>query len=265
MNEYLKSTLMHYGITFTEIPSSEMALATYKKKKALFVSGYTPLVPYNIGLILSNKSFVKALLHEKKIPITRGKTFSPSDTHQATQYVLMLTFPVILRQENSQRNERARKNILNMQSFKKEFLDLAKLGESILVEEQKEGVHCKVFVRYDGWIQVLQEVESGALAPISSFREADTLLMKQPIYRDATIEFQARLHPIAKKILSVFSPIKILSFDCVIGHGSPGSLVVTEVYHSVSDHFAYDAVKGKQKVKVIDLVCQTILEVFNEI
>lgn len=260
MNVHLKTTLSKMGVTFNEIPQSDIVLAKLKKKKALFVGGYTPLVPYIIGLVLSNKSYVKQLLEQNGFEIPQGKTFSSSDIHSASQYIQTIQFPIILRQENSQLLISAKKNINTLQQFKKEFSDLTAYKESILIEEQLTGTHYKVFIHKEGWIHIVKN-NKNSIGFISSIEKVSDKQREFDV--DVTTEYYEQIYPIAKRILALFTPLICLSFDCILVEQPKQRLIVTEVYHSVSQHFPYNAKKGKQKKSITTIVSENILTKFQ--
>lgn len=241
MNILLES-LQNHGYILESFEEGLVNIAKKGKKELLFVGTYSPLVPYNIGLILSNKSFVKAILTDGHISVPEGKTFSPDSVQDAMVYVQMLGFPVVLKQENSQKNIHSIYPIINLAYFRTSFASLAKSAESIIVEKYCSGIIHHVYYDCDGYINILEVKEGISYIAMSELQKKNS--RQHDV--DMTDYYEKKMRTIAKKVLGVFPPMKYICFSIV------NSSEVLEVYHSADRHMKFLAHKGKATRSILE-------------
>lgn len=255
MNITLQKSLEDRGYTAEVFEEGLVTVLRRKSEELLFIDSYTPLVPYNIGLVLSNKSFVRAVLSDAGVPVPEGKTFGQGDVHLAMVYAQELGFPLVLRQENSQKNIRSRYPVDDLQQLRKSYTDLALSEESIIVEKYLSGGVLQVYYDDAGFLNILEPRTGSAFAAVFS-RAAVTSRYRQDltVYADVTETYAKTIRPLAKKILSAFPPMPYICFSVV----SDGT--VLEVYHSPNKHLGSTARKGKAAIKVLDSIVSRLTD-----
>lgn len=129
-----------------------------KGKINFFIGGYNNLIPYNCGLIISNKSFVREILKNNRLPVAKGKLFLPNEIEDALFYAKKIQFPVIIKQENSQLDVESI-IVRNQAEFKKGFVNLSEYGEGILVEKIFRGDKYRVFITLNGHMNIIKQIE----------------------------------------------------------------------------------------------------------
>jgi D-alanine-D-alanine ligase-like ATP-grasp enzyme len=237
-----------------------LTFLTKGKKTLLFTAGFSPLVPYTIGLILSNKSFVRVILSDAKIPVPVGKTFAPNESHEAMVYVQKLGFPVILKQENSQRNIRSVVANGDLTAFRAKFAGLGSFGECIIIERMVTGPVYRVFYEANGFMQVLHRTE-GVVGPsyISAYdNDFPRTVKTTTVYEDVTAEFTNAFRPLAKRVLNSFPPMKYISFEVI--KSKSNKWCVLEVFHSPNPHLGYTAVFGNKKRSVLNCIVGLLMK-----
>lgn len=247
--------LLQKGVLIRLIDHTNILMLSQNKITHLFAHGYTSLVPHNIGLVISNKSFVRKLLQHKKIDTTEGKTFSPNEKNTMIAYAEEVGFPVFLRQENSQL---AIPSIANIQSFnelKNAINGLAQYAQSLIVEKHLFGTTLRVFYTENQEICVLRSAAS-------LFTHGKILNASEHEWDDDTLRYQSKLLPLAKKMLSCFSPMPYIVFEVVETKDSKqlSKYTVTEVYHSAAMFYPYTAIKNDQKTQIKDCIYSLLFE-----
>lgn len=146
------------GYQLQQLRNTNVYYFETKGKVNFFIAGYTNAVPYNCGLIISNKSFVRELLKNNRLSIAKGKLFLPDETENALIYAKKMGFPIIIRQENSQLDI---KSITpkNQAEFKKGFSKLSEYGEGILVEKIFKGEKYRIFITSGGQMNIVKQSE----------------------------------------------------------------------------------------------------------
>ncbi|HNS65691.1 MAG TPA: hypothetical protein PKJ26_04310 [Candidatus Woesebacteria bacterium] len=69
-HKMLVSELVNRGGSIELLPDTEVVILTYKDKKHFFIDSWLPLIPYNIGLILTNPDYSLSVLKKQSIQTT---------------------------------------------------------------------------------------------------------------------------------------------------------------------------------------------------
>lgn len=162
----LFSSLEKKGFEFEKLEETNLMLVKVKAevkndgktkrraKQMHFIGGYTPLVPHGLGMVFSNKYFVRELLKQSNISVVKGDVFQVTEKRTAVKYAKEI-MPVLLRTENSNNSVKAITNISTVGEFLKGWSSLVEYQESLLVEEMFFGKNIRIFIDKNGFFQVL--------------------------------------------------------------------------------------------------------------
>lgn len=255
----LLQQLQNKGFNISEVANTNIFIVAKKKKEVYFVQGYTPLVPYNIGLILSNKQITKKILEDAKLP-TVGGTISPAGQAQRFLGILSdsgINYPVILRQENSQLDIPAEGPLDGQSQLLKSYNKLSAYHQQIMIEPYYSGEELRVFLSADGFLNILQrERGSGATAGIINL---STELSTKHGFQDVTSKYEKKLRKLAEKVLQLFSPLPYTSFRVILTANGP---LISEVYHSATPHYSFIAVNKKTAKPVLEIMTNLVEQLF---
>lgn len=255
------------GVKLEQVPDTNILLAKKGKVNNIIIDSYTSLVPFNIGLAISNKNVCRHILQENKLPVAPGELFAPQEKNKAIRYARQLTYPVLIRQENSQRNEKAIPDIDSDEKFNTAYTSLSQLGENILVEKMFAGQKMRVFLSRSGFLHVLKKDNYASLSTsfIAEEKENDQSWRQlestsKNIYTDMTDDTHKSLLVVAKKILEAFPPMPYICFEIIAKNMHkpflPGSYVIAEIYHSYALHLSYNARKATTEKKVSQMIAE---------
>jgi hypothetical protein len=239
-----------------EVAGTTITIIRKKQREQYFIQGYSPLVPYNLGLILSNKQIVKKILEDAKIPVVGGISCSPHQPKRVVEDITSarLSYPLILRQENSQLDVPAEGPLTDEDQLLKSYQKLSQFNQQIMVEPYVVGEEVRVFFHRDGLINCLQPPRRATVSSVISLSDRSTQ------WTDVTATTEKQLRPIAKKLLSLFQPLPYVSFSAICTDHGP---VVLEVYHAVTPHYGFVARKRKEQHRVLDLMVQEVEHLFT--
>ncbi len=256
--------LVNRGCVATYLPDTNVVIVSQQKKEVYFIDGYTPLVPYNLGLILSNKQIVKYILLDTHIPINDGIVCPPSNLHELRHSVAegKLAYPLFIRQENSQLTTKAIGPLENAQELEVAYLTLSQTKQLLMIESYQPGIELRVFVNAAGFFNILTRQHSNTEQLFVASQTGNATTQK---LCDVTSQYLTpELQKIAKKILKIFKPMPYASFRVIFAPKTTNPYTVTEVFHSAKPHYAYSAHKGKKTVSVLDFISTQIIQNYLE-
>lgn len=221
---------------------------------SIMIGSYTEAVPYNIGLIISNKNFVKKILKKNYLQVAEGRLFECNEIHEALLYMKKIKAPLILRQENSQKNIKSEK-VVNDWEFKDKYIKLAKYNENILVEKFHFGNNYRVFYTKNGYINILQRFNN-------AYYLQEDKLNESIVYKEINLRGLSFLKIIAEKIINSFPGVKYIAFDFICTEElvklNKKNYIITEVYPSYGQNINFFMYKGRIKRRankiVVDLL-----------
>lgn len=253
----LLSALEKKKYQLSEVPGTNIVILKKKRVERYFIQGYSPLVPYNLGLILSNKQIVKNILLDAKIPTVRGISCPPDQPQRLLERIAAekLSYPLMLRQENSQLDIPAEGPIDSEEHLLKSYQKLSQAHQQIMVEPFLGGTELRVFLSADGYVNVLEPQHATSVPNILNLGEESS----ERLWKDVTQNADKSLKSLATKILAVFQPLPYVSFRLLLTAEGP---VVLEVYHSVTPHLSFSARKEKKSQPVIDIMVAEIEKLF---
>lgn len=253
--------LKQRGFKLEEIEKTDIVLVRKPRtgKQYLFLQGYTPLVPYSLGLILSNKTFSQTMLKTAKLPVPEGQTFEIAKKVAVRQYVQSLGWPIWLRQENSQLDITGIGPITDNAQFEAAWQKLTAYGVPIVVEKYVSGCQLLVYIDCDGFIQILGSNEFEH-SPSISTRESTRSKNRTHFNKDVTKMFVRQLRPLARRVLQLFAPMAALSFMVRYESTRTPQAIVTEVFHSLRRHYGYFAIGKGGKNELVEIRVADLLE-----
>jgi hypothetical protein len=254
---HILSELDKRYIRIQVIPDTNILLLEKGKQKKIIVGGYLPFLPYDLGLLLSNKFFAKQVLKRRRISTPEGKSFLSSQKREALAYAHSLGYPVVLKVENSETNLQSQV-VRNDDTFLSSFQTLASTGFGIVAESHVSGSTFSVLIFSSGFISILEKKSHDRISLLPE-REIDKN-MTGTIWFDVTEKRRAELLPLAKKVLASFGSPSFLRFTVKLQEDVLKSYSVLEIYHGVSMHVQSFAWKGRQKLIVSELICDLLFE-----
>ena len=148
--------LENRNIKVSQLDGADVYLAGDRKRPLFFSGSFTNAVPYNLGIIFSNKYYVSQILSFNKVPVAPGRVFGQYDKLEALSFARKLGFPVILRLEQAKSKVRGEK-INRAKDFTEAFNKLSQAREGILVERYKGGESHRMFITGNGYYNVLKK------------------------------------------------------------------------------------------------------------
>jgi cyanophycin synthetase len=148
--------LIDRNIKAGQLDGTDVYLAGDRKRPLFFSGSFTNAVPYNLGIIFSNKYYVSRILRNNKVPVAPGRVFGRYDKLEALSFARKLGFPVILRLEQASSKVRGAK-INRAKDFTEAFIKLSQTREGILVEKYKGGESHRMFITKNGYYNVLKK------------------------------------------------------------------------------------------------------------
>lgn len=260
--QLLMFVLMRRGVELEVLNGTEIIRGKLNNIERNILGGYTSLVPLSVGMVLTNKYFTRQVLTHARIDVAKGRVFAPDQHRQAGWYAEEeLSYPVMIRQENSQRDDKALMNLHSRKEVVAAYCKLAMLGENILVEQMVEGTKLLISASSDGYVgawqvEILPELKipDQTRSIIRSEMKRLTLLagdfqMKPNRSAHLPFEYQHRLYSrlpecidaafvknVGQRVLKAFPGLPTVTFEVIVPdrkHSHDSSFVVTEVFHSV--------------------------------
>lgn len=267
-HQLLVAELTKRNIKLHRVPGTTVLFLSDGETRHIMMGNYTSLVPYNVGLIISNKYFCREICKNAGVSVAEGEIFPSDRKTAALRFAKNIGYPIILRQENSQSDEKGCTDIKNDEAFSDGFERLASSHETILVEKMFQGISLQVFITSEGLINVLKHVSNGVVSLITQGdypryeKKLFTGQNAKNIYQDITNSVHPDMYKIGKKILKVFSPMPYICFEILVKSSAQSftasSYVVTEIFHSPNRHLRYQASNGKQKQPVVEIVANML-------
>jgi hypothetical protein len=243
------------------IPDTDVFIIKKGQRRGFIIQSYLPTVPYNIGLILSNKNFVREILAEKKIAIPIGQLIAPNGSDEAATFVQNQGWPVVVRQENSQLNIAAITNIGDHNALQSAIRQLSRANESLLIEQYIAGEVFQVFITESGYCHILEEQRvTMSNDSAISFSTAQTVTGKK-VYQETVLSatLYRKMQVTASKVLAAFPPLAYLSLRLIVDRSArTPRLIVTDVYHTVTPHLRYAARRDQERKLVSSLVADYV-------
>ncbi len=240
----LLNKLLDLGANLLWLENTQVVVVKYKGREHLFVGDYTPLVPHNIGLIISNKFFVSQLLKHDKISTPNTIVIEPPLLHVARTAVRKLGFPTVIKLENSQLATTS-KIISNMGDLPALFSEFERHQTGILLQEFCAGITLRVFYHQLGYFQVIQETGGNQQVEI-------------------TDQVHSSLIKIAQKVLQSIAPMTYVSFRIIVDSINKPltskKYAVIELYHSAVSHYGFLASNEQSSELVETILARTILD-----
>src|SRR5579885_2873160 len=127
--QLLLNSLLDHDFRLEEIDGTDVLLLNKNDHHSFLIGHFLPTLPYNWGLILSNKNFVLRILEKKKIVIPKGELCEPGNMKRAEKIAEEIGFPLAIRQENAQLDFSACLDLENITQFHRSFTTLSQTGQ----------------------------------------------------------------------------------------------------------------------------------------
>lgn len=234
----LLAQLAALGCRVETVPDCPLALVSYNGRSCLFTESYTPLVPEAVGIILTNRQFVREICADAKISVPEWKKFNTTEISAAQTFAGSIGYPVVIRLTNA----RQPVGMIVAESeavFRRRFNAQSRYARELLVERYVHGTDLRVFADTDDCISILG-------------RKKETSAQY-----DATDTYAQTILPLARNILLAFAPITSISFGLRLSED--GTPWVTGVTYDASPHYEFPAYRnGKRLVSVAALLTSRI-------
>lgn len=218
-NQHFLSYLKNKKAIIKKIRNTNLYQVTFKKNSRLFIGGYSELISYNIGLIISNKNFTRQILTDNGLSIAEGSFFYPNELVKAYKYAKSIKFPVIIRQENAQKIYKAI-IVKEDYEFKTSFNKLTKLNEVILIEKVFMGDSFRIIFTENGYLTVMtkQQTSNKTLNFSSIYLNKDSIKSDQQYAQHsykANGNFHHSIFNISRKVLDSFPGSKYVIYSMI--------------------------------------------------
>jgi hypothetical protein len=239
----LLQELSDRGVRLDFLDRTDVIVAEKNKQRLFFIDEYTPLVPHNIGLILTNRVLVDSVLKANGIKTSDCRAYINQES--LTGDSVNFSFPLMIGSTDIYRP------LLHIRiNSVEDIYRFSKVGKdhSLLVVNEKIWKYkLSLYYDRDGFFNALCSWPQGVDEPGE--------------IRDVTRATHKTLKELAGAVLASLPGLTAVSFTVNIDGFDKKirDYAVETILHTCGYHYQYNAVKNNKKTKVKDLAAKYLL------